>query len=204
MKLTYISLALILLLTGFAILGCEEDSPTSPGLPKNLISFGFNNYWIYNSESFENDSLRYRNVDTLTIKDEVLIWGSSEWMQYQGNTNVYWRNGVDGVWRLIINNEYPFGIADRYYSYPTAAGEIWYAASTDDTIRVVSIAETVEVPAGLFEDCYYYQIVSSDDRSRISVWVKPGVGIVQQSNLRFANNDTLRTTSLLKEYYGSN
>jgi hypothetical protein len=203
MKLTYISLTLILLLAGLAILGCEEDSPTSQGLPEDLMSFGFNNYWIYDAESFENDSLRYRNVDTLKIKDEVIIWGGSIWVQYENDTDVYWSNGVDGVWRLIINNEYPNGIADRYYSYPTVAGESWYAVSTDDSIRVVSIAETVDVPAGLFEDCYYYQIVRSNDSRRISVWVKPGVGIIQQSLLEFINNDTLRTTSLLKEYYGS-
>ena len=203
MKLKYISLTLILFLAGLAILGCEEDSPTSQGLPEYLISFGFNNYWIYNSESFENDSLRYRNVDTLKIKDEVIIWGGSEWMQYKGDTNVYWCNGVDGVWRLIIDNQYPNGIADRYFSYPATAGEVWYAVSTDDSIRVVSTAETVEVPAGLFKDCYYYQIVRSNDSRRVSVWVKPGIGIVQQSDLMFINNDTLRTKSLLIEYYGS-
>jgi len=203
MKLKYTSTLLILLIATFFSVGCEEDTSVSPGIPVILYPININSFWIYDVEGYENDSLLYRSVDTVTVSNELIVWGGSEWMQYEGDTGVYWRNGVDGVWRLVKNIDYPGGIAEKYYTYPAVAGDDWYVATDDDSIGIVSVAETVELSEQLFEECYYYRIIRSDDSRKVSVWIKPGIGIVQQSSLMIIENDTLRNSAKLRDYSGS-
>ncbi|NQT34309.1 hypothetical protein HQ587_03895 [bacterium] len=186
-----------------AVIGCEEeDSPTSPappGLPEELYPIQSSVSWIYDVEAYKNDSLLYRNTDTLTI-DKQVIWGSSNWYGLSDEDSIYWRNGVEGVWRLLKDSGYSDGFAEKYYAYPVAAGDKWYVRSDDDSVNVVSIIETVDVPAGVFHGCYYYRFERSNRSRLASVWIKPGVGIVQQSELVFASGDTLESTSKLRKY----
>ena len=194
------ALTIIFILAVF--IGCEEeDSPVSPspGLPEELYPIHSSVFWIYDVEAYKNDSLLYRNTDTLTI-DKQVIWGSSNWYGLSDEDSIYWRNGVEGVWRLLKDSGYPDGFAEKYYAYPVVAGDKWYVRSDDDTVNVVSLIETVDVPAGTFHDCYYYRFERSDRSRRASIWIKPGVGIVQQSELIFAGVDTLESTLKLRKF----
>jgi hypothetical protein len=67
-------------------------------------------------------------------------------------------------------------------------------------VSVVSASEQVTVPAGAFGQCYYYRFKRADNSRIASVWIQPGVGIVQQSELVIAGADTLRATMKLKAY----
>ncbi|HHE47136.1 MAG TPA: hypothetical protein ENL08_05485 [Bacteroidetes bacterium] len=183
-----------------AFIGCENDKPTEPeGLPDYLYPLHSSSFWVYDVESYENDSLLYRSSDT-TMTDSTLIWGAEEWFGFKGINGVFWRNGIEGVWRLIFRPEMEYGMAEKYYEYPTVPGDMWYVASDDDSVSVVSLTESVEVPAGTFENCYYYRIVRSDRSRRVSVWIMPGIGIVQQSELMIVGGDTLRSFTRLRQY----
>lgn len=193
------ALAIIFILA--AVIGCEDEitAPPAPGLPTDLYPINSWDSWIYDVEAYKNDSLLYRNTDTLTI-DKQIIWSGSRWYGLSDADSIYWRNGVEGVWRLLMDSDYPDGFAEKYYTYPVIAGDKWYVRSDDDTVNVVSIIESVDVPAGVFHGCYYYRFERSDRSRRASVWIKPGIGIVQRSELTFASGDTLESTSKLREY----
>ncbi|MDP8228407.1 MAG: hypothetical protein P9M15_03035 [Candidatus Electryoneaceae bacterium] len=191
----------VVLITAMLMSGCEEDgSPTDPGEPIKLIPLSADMQWIYDTEGYENDSLIYRNTDTMTVSGAVLTWGGSYWHYYNGEYDVYWRNGVDGIWRLRMDDDNPNGLAEKYYEFPTRAGEKWFVPSDDDTVSVVSITETVEVPAGTFEGCYYYRFIRADGGRQVSTWVKPDIGIVQRTMVEFVDGDTLRSSTKLIVY----
>ncbi len=199
MNREYLHYALAILFIVAVLIGCEDESPTEPGLPEDLYPIHSSSFWVYDVEAYVNDSLLYRSSDTM-MTDSTIIWGGSEWYGFNDAPGVFWRNGVDGVWRMLYDQEYPSGLAEKYYVYPTSPGEIWYVGSDDDSVSVVSLSETVEVPAGIFENCYYYRIVRSDRSRRVSVWIMPGIGIVQESELMIVGSDTLRSASRLKQY----
>ncbi|MDP8239215.1 MAG: hypothetical protein P9X24_09000 [Candidatus Hatepunaea meridiana] len=182
------------------IIGCEEEdeTPTSPGPSEYLYSIAMSDQWVYVREAYDNNELLYRNTDTAVI-DSELVWGGSYWYGFQGADSVFWRNGVDGVWRLCFNQSHPMGIAEQYYAYPADAGDMWYVESEDDSISVVSTTESIEVPAGMFDGCYYYRIRRIDESRRQWVWIKPGVGIVQDSSMQIVNDDTLKSVMRLKQ-----
>ena len=179
--------------------GCEEEaSPTSSGTPTQLFPINNSSSWVYEVEARQNDSLLYRSTDEVSY-DSSVVWGGSLWYGSPVNqTSIYWRNGVDGVWRLKFDDVNPAGVAEKYYAFPAEAGETWYIPSDDDTVNVVSTSEVVEVPAGTFDNCYYYRIIHWDRSRRISVWIKPGTGIVQESRLEVVAGDTLTWAFWLK------
>ena len=196
----YVWIVPLALITIIWISGCEKEdtSPNAPGLPEQLYPINTGSRWIYEVETFVNDSLLYRDTDTIFV-DSVVVWGGEYWFGFNGEPDVYWRNGVEGVWRLLYGANNPIGVAERYYSYPVEPGEIWFVNTDQDSISVVSVSESVEVSAGIFEGCFYYRVIRQDHSRRASIWIKPGVGMIQESEVLITGSDTLRSTSKLKE-----
>ena len=180
--------------------GCSEEGSqtTAPPGVSELFPIRAEEVWVYDAERYLNDSLAYRAVDTVEVDTFRIIWGGEVWFRYLGESEVYWRNGVDGVWRLLLDDVHPDGLAEKYYGYPARAGQNWRVGSDSDTVSVVSTAETVSVPAGSFSGCYYYSFQRDDGSRRASVWVAPGVGIVMESSVTFAGDDTLHATRKLR------
>ena len=186
---------------GLFIACSEQDKNTSnPQTSQELYRIVAGKVWIYDTERYLDDSLVYRSADTLVLNTAQILWGGAIWTPYVGQTGTYWRNALEGVWRLKINPNYPTGLAELIYAYPARAGEAWTVPSDDDSVSVVSASEQVTVPAGAFGQCYYYRFKRADNSRIASVWIQPGVGIVQQSELVIAGADTLRATMKLKAY----
>ena len=165
----YVWIVPLALITIIWISGCEKEdtSPNAPGLPEQLYPINTGSRWIYEVETFVNDSLLYRDTDTIFV-DSVVVWGGEYWFGFNGEPDVYWRNGVEGVWRLLYGANNPIGVAERYYSYPVEPGEIWFVNTDQDSISVVSVSESVEVSAGIFEGCFYYRVIRQDRSRRAS------------------------------------
>ena len=183
------------------IVGCGDDSssPTTPGLPTSLYPIHLNRQWVYDTKQFINKALVLEKADTMVF-DMTVIWGGSHWYGFSGNEGIFWRNGVDGTWRLLLGDTFPGGVAEKYFSYPALPGENWYVESDNDTVSVVSISQPITVEAGTFLDCYYYRIQRADDSRCDSMWVKPGIGIVQQSTIWWSEGDTLESVKQLRRY----
>jgi hypothetical protein len=201
MKTNYVLVAFCLLaLAG----GCSEDNKQNPAAPQNqpdLIPLYVQKQWIYDVVNYQNDSLIYQAQDTVSVDTSSLVWGGSFWYRFAGREEQYrWRNGVDGIWRLRLDLRYPEGYAERYYGFPARAGETWRIRSEDDSVRLVSTSYQVTPPAGTFDNCYYFSLKRDDGSRLASVWIKPGIGIVQESVLTIAGNDTSLYQSWLRSY----
>jgi len=202
MRYLVASTLLVISLAGLILTGCSESDtkPSTPSTLSELFPIRAEDMWVYDAERYINDSLSYRAVDTVKVDTSRIIWGGAIWYRYLGEPTTYWRNGVDGVWRLLLDALHPDGFAEKYFGYPARAGQAWWVRSDDDSVSVVSTAESVTVPAGTFDNCYYYAAKRNDGSRRASVWVAPGVGIVMESSVAFAGDDTLRATRRLKGY----
>lgn len=196
----YLFLVTLISIAFLLVSGCEDDAATSPIPSGSLFPLGIGNSWIYDVEAWKDSILLYRSPDTVMVDTSVIIWGGSEWVKYKGDEGVFWRNGPDGVWRLLYGLDYPSGLAEKYYGFPVAAGDRWHIESDDDSISVVSITETVEVPAGEFDECYFFRIVRTDESRQVSVWIKPGIGILQRNSFEIVDDDTLRKLERLRDY----
>lgn len=182
--------------------GCsEEDSgPSGPSGPAELYPIRGEQAWVYDVEQFTDDSLVYRSRDTLRFDTAQFIWAGSVWLKFHGQSQVYWRNGIEGVWRLVVSPEYPTGIAEKFYAFPARPGAAWFLASEGDSVRVVSITEVVDVAAGHFEECVYYRFDRQGAERVEAVWVKPGVGVVIRSVTTIVGGDTTRYSARLVAY----
>jgi len=180
--------------------GCElEETPTTTEpIPTELTPMGLNRLMVYHTEQKLNGDPTYDNIDSFRTAQEKLVWLGCEWFNDVGNDSVFWRNGIDGVWRLRLGAIYPNGLAEKMYAFPARAGEKWSVPSDNDSISLVSNNETVSVSAGSFDGCYRYRVARAD-RSRVqTVWFKPGVGRVQDSWVQYVAGDTLTSNMQLK------
>lgn len=182
------------------ISGCEvEETPTAPEvIPTELTPMGLNRLMVFQTEQWLNGGLTYNNLDSFRTDKTNLIWLGCAWVHDTGNDSTYWRNGLDGVWRLRFGTLHPAGLAERMFAFPARPGERWFVPSENDSVSLVSNSESVSVPAGTFDGCYRYR-VARVDKSRIqTVWFKPGVGKVQDSWVHYVNGDTLTSSMKLR------
>ncbi len=203
MDYRYIKAVIAGLIILMMAVGCEDDNdrgPAAPEAPSQLFPLQEGKFWVYDVEEFRNDSLLYRSSDTVKVDTSAVIWVGEIWFSYVGEDSIYWRNGVDGIWRLRKDLRYPGGLAEKYYVYPAQAGDCWVVESDRDSVSVVSVTEAVEVPAGRFEGCHYYRFERSDGSRLASVWACPGVGVVQESTVKTLAGDTLRSAARLRGY----
>jgi hypothetical protein len=183
-------------------IGCsEEDSsnPVTPPATTELFPIQPMQTWVYNAESYVNDSLIYRGQDTTYFDSTGYVFASEYWYRYKGSRDQYfWRNGVSGIWRLRVDS-YPY-TAELYFAYPAQAGDSVIVSGPIAFVKVVSTDETIEVPAGTFSGCYYFRVDYDVGNDLETVWVKPGVGIVQKSVTTISAGDTTRYVSRLRKY----
>jgi len=182
--------------------GCEpETTPTQTTTEyKELTPFAVNRLMVYKTERKTNGDPTYDNADTVLTAPHPYIWLGSEWYHDVGNDSVYWRNGVDGLWRLMLDAPHPNGLAERIYPFPAHPGDKWYVPSDQDSTTLVSNSDPVSIEAGTFDNCYRFRALRDDHKRIRTVWYKPGVGKVQDNTIEYVGSDTLSTSIRLKSY----
>jgi len=182
--------------------GCEEETtPTKPEIVYDeLTPMATNRLTVFQAESKKNGQLTYSNPDSFKTASDPFVWIGCEWYHDSGNDSIYWRNGVDGLWRLSFMNGGAAWTVEKLYAYPAKPGDKWIVPSDNDTMRLVSYTETVTVDAGTFNNCYRYRAERNDRKRVTTVWFKPGIGKVQGESWEIIGSDTLTSTMKLKYY----
>jgi len=165
-------LAVLVVFVGSGFLNCINAQSDDPA---HLIPLTLGNFWIYEVEVYVNDSLMQSAVDT-TLLTETKHWGGHAWLGPRGKRGQLMRNSDEGVWNFRVNTRYPKGAEFLIYPYPAEVGKEWDVESMPS--KLISVSDTITVPAGEFTGCY--QIFYNDEagNSEASVWIKPGVGKV--------------------------
>lgn len=143
--------------------------------------------WIHDFEHLIDGERFYHTIDSMII-DTCLLYQGQTWCILREqlddlSISNYYRETDEGIWFLQIEHEDT--TAGLLFKYPATPGEKWLAPR-GDTLMVVSINETVTVPVGTFEGCYYYRYLG--DNQDEGMWLKPGVGWIQ-SMWREENNE---------------
>ena len=190
-----ILLAVLVVFIGSGFLNCINAQPDDP-VP--LIPLTLGNFWVYEIEVYANDSLMQSVVDT-SILTETKHWGGHTWFGPQGKRGQLMRNSDEGVWNMRVNTKYPKGAEFLLYPYPAEAGKEWEVETM--VSKLISVSDTVTVPAGEFTGCY--QVFYNDEagNSEASVWIKPGIGKIMITVN--AGTEERRSTYVykLKEYH---
>jgi len=180
-------------LLSIGMIGCDDDNPAEVGDPGPLVimPLSIGNQWVIEERRSHEF---FPDVDTtmyVYVVDSTFHWGDEEW--YSITTTVdsnsyvsFRRNDYEGLYNLEIydwENDTTMGL---FLKYPGEPGDIWETPwqwddndGFNDSLRLMSISETVTVPAGTFDGCYLYRY--NDNFYNEGLWYKPGIGFIKST-----------------------
>ena len=153
----------------------------------NYAPLNFNSKWKYrtlvnNNSSYNTYIIAAIQNDQYLLKVDGRI-GDERWYKKDGYLVKEFRNGT----------------TDKVLKFPPQKGESWVSELPRYKLeyRVVSISESVKVPAGKFANCVKLEIKYSNNSQRYSfIYYAPEVGEVKQE--KYLNNQLIFTKELIE------
>ncbi|MGQ9678520.1 MAG: hypothetical protein ACUVUD_04490 [bacterium] len=79
-----------------------------------------------------------------------------------------------------------------YLLLPLSVGEKWFDSEAEREVTEVVAIESVDVPAGKFQNCYKLQTKSNRVNFQQTLWLLPGLGVVKRERIqRWGRGDTM-------------
>ncbi len=175
--------SMIVLTLIFVLLACSNTTND-----ETIMPLAVGNYWTYEVETYVDDAVDPITKFEHTQKiEEKITWGEHTWYgNEKDGAGEYHRNAEEGVYILLIDDEYPDGEAKLLVEYPIKVGTSWTVGSGPSTSPMIveALGETVIVPAGIFDDCLRCKMTMPDIPdatmpSGMTFWIKSGVGTVK-------------------------
>ena len=93
---------------------------------------------------------------------------------YEG---LIWEQPFLSIYSFINDGEW---IKTIQLKYPAEVGDSWELSDSTyrETYTLKSKTYKLDTPAGVFENCYYYNVFNGD--SNYEIFVKPGIGILKR------------------------
>jgi hypothetical protein len=157
----------------------KDSNPVTPGAPTTVFPLAVGNQWIMQGYIFDvaSNALKMAGKDTLTVGRDTTIQGETWYSQGDGT---YMSNRTGGLWQY--NADYG---RQLYFKYPAQVNDTYSMISGDavngfDTasVKVISINQSITVPAGTFSCISYQWIAKNIQGARITYQVAPGKGPV--------------------------
>jgi len=185
-----IYLIISLLFTAAFFQGCnftDDSNPTKPAERQDLFTIQIGSYWLYMNEAVQFNSVLGNGPSIITVIDTMcvddVIWycvlEESRILYPNSRLSWHWANLQEGLFLLNycdVQSPRP----ELEYKYPAQLAEIYLSKkyAETDSVRVVSINDTIITTGGTFSPCYCYQI-----NTERQIWIKPGVGVVREKVL---------------------
>lgn len=136
------------------------------------------NKWIYS------DSLIAEIIGTATLTNGTPVFKFRRLIESQGETDTsFYYQGVSGN-TISLYNTLTASSGAILLKSPYTVGTTWPDQGSDaglmDSLKIVSINETVFVPAGNFSDCIKVKVFNVNNAAY--VWYAPNVGFVKIEN----------------------
>jgi hypothetical protein len=184
---------LMVAIFSFVLVSCD-NSPNDPDDDGSVIyrlEYGSN--WEYNTqyEGAARIEAHFNNV----VKDTTI--NNEKWtvLSYDDSVFSYVKNKADGLYFNTKNKTTGIWSSALYYKYKATVGET-YTNSDNVKIDVVSINDTISVPAGIFV-CYKYRLKYSESLTTLE-YCSPNIGLIKLIELK--GDGTVEYTTTLKEY----
>jgi hypothetical protein len=184
---------LMVAIFSFVLVSCD-NSPNDPDDDGSVIyrlEYGSN--WEYNTqyEGAARIEAHFNNV----VKDTTI--NNEKWtvLSYDDSVFSYVKNKADGLYFNTKNKTTGIWSSALYYKYKATVGET-YTNSDNVKIDVVSINDTISVPAGIFV-CYKYRLKYSESLTTLE-YCSPNIGLIKLIALK--GDGTVEYTTTLKEY----
>ena len=187
MKKSILSLFVVL----FIISACSDSSsPSKTGWEFFPLKIG--NIWNYQS-FYDNDTIYI----TFHIQRDTII-NYQKWYEIaiDSMSYVYYQNKSTGLWAYNIYNFGDDNPSCLLYKYPAKTNEEYVVER--DTIKVISIGQKVEVPAGNF-NCYVYHMSGIGGMGSLYYYehfISPNTGLIKQIVYEKKENNVNDTISV--------
>lgn len=165
---------LSVLMITFCSCSGDDDDDNDTASPSSIMPLEIGNFWTWTFENIE---------ETWTVSEETTLQGVDVYKvtvtsQQNEDYALYFRNEEDGLYAVGSDFEF-FDPPRLYIKYPVDLGED-FIDGWSFNYTVVSLTETVTVPAGTFTECIKYEArYPGGDLVSIEYW-KPGVGRIKQ------------------------
>ncbi len=160
-------LIIVFLLSTLSFFGCK-DHDTNPLVIADVIyPLTIGNTWIFKVLSYDTLGNQYELMPSqILITGDTVIQGQQCYLGYE----TYF-NRSDGLYCFTGDSGSPFALL---YKYPAKVGDSY--SEGNRTITVVSVNDTITVPAGTFV-CYHYEVLApyADTEER---YLAPKIGLV--------------------------
>jgi len=168
-----LTIAAIMITLMFVACGGDDDTtkPTTNNNPFPFLKVG--NEWTYELDNNPNDTVKYKivSINSNILKIDCNYKNSIFTEYWYANAN-HWKKSIlesgDGGFILLHRNYY--------------VGQKWdINYSGMKTGEVISVSETVTVPAGTFANCIKVQIAIFDNWSGdyyYNYWIDKNIGII--------------------------
>ena len=190
---SFIRSTAVLLLAVLWISSCskKDSNPVTTNNSTTIFALVIGNQWIYQNYTYDSASgtLILAARDTAKITRDTLIQGEKWFTSGNGS---YSANRSDGNWEydtisgMQLNFKYPAQVNDSYKVIIFDSGG---HGSDTEKVKVLSINQSVTVPAGTFS-CVTYQWSNPTGDAIATFQFAPGIGLVyeQLEEINPANN----------------
>ncbi len=179
------------------VTGTYEDLPpdsaevtveeTGPQPTADYYPVGLGYWWEYTGSEVEPGGVRPQQEITLTVTCLRQVVGAGEtWHELrvqftdpqQAPRYMYFQHDDEGLRELYADDSTMYKL-----KAPVQVGTQWFDDQAPEHYFVIeSVTETVDVPAGVFEDCVKvreHNVAQGGDDWDIFAWFKAGVGVVK-------------------------
>lgn len=150
---------------------CKKNNDTPPETVE-IFPLKVGNHWVFMTTKA--DSSKFSHVNDVS-KDTLI--NSEQWfiLTYDTLIRTICKNTSLGWWFLYESKSSL--TPDLYWKYPASVDEE-YTTADSSLVRVVSINESVTVPAGTFI-CYHYHLIHYKEAYECEEYLAPGFGLIK-------------------------
>jgi hypothetical protein len=174
--------------------GCKKDNPIKTGdntSPTIIMPLSVGNQWILKITNADSSN-PVTAIDTMSVEKDTTIngelWFHLRFLGVFGDVNLILTNRADGLYEFYHANSPQVSL---WLKYPSAPGAQYVH---NNPIEVISINDTIIVPAGQFV-CYHYSSTFYD------YWFSPNIGVIKYEEYVGLYKGTKIGTFELQKYY---
>lgn len=202
---------LLFLTSVIMTIGCGSSS-TGPTPPVDYVPLTLGNTWNYSLDGYayspQQDTMTITGTSTQTIASIVMHQQGFEVYQFQNVGNTTWITPDTTITYTDTTSSYIYETATELRVYddtistnyelvfplPVVLGDTWLPDSEDPSVtrEVMSLTETVSVPAGTYTNCALLSDTDNEDPEAVfDMYFCPGLGNIRQV---IADDDSAATS----------
>ncbi|MCK9422730.1 MAG: hypothetical protein M0Q38_09035 [Bacteroidales bacterium] len=157
------------------LISCRKEYSPTP-FQTQIFPLNVGNHWTFQTTIADSTHTIHVNdvlKDTLINQEQWFI------LTYDTVIRTVCRNTARGWWYIFEGKSPSVMKSDLFWKYPSTVND-QYLTADSSYVTIVSVNETVKVPAGIF-NCYHYHMVHYKQGYECEEYLAPGYGLVKHT-----------------------